>query len=166
MDLLRVGLRASRAGIAEACAHYVPQAFAVAFKALGSSLKLLLGFLREPWVANSIQVMLFSTCFEAARMVWQTISTKAFHSLFVEVRIDHSDFAWDWCNDYLTANNVWKNPTSYQLVTQSKPGDVDGYLQPIFHPTPGQPEFWKWRGYWIKVFKEPGAYNYMSSAYA
>lgn len=144
---------------------YLAEPLALLLRAVGSCLKLLTGFLREPWVVNAIQVMLFSTCLEAARRIWQAVSRQAFQSLLIEVRIDHGDFAWDWCNDFLAAHGVWEIPTSCQVVTQNKKGHPDGYLQPLFRNTSQRPLFWKWRGQWIKIFKQPGTYDYRCGAY-
>lgn len=162
MDLFRVGLRSGSANVTLAAMHYGPQAFRVALSAVATAVKYTMDFLREPWVANTIQVMLFSTCFEAARRAWQMISDKAFRSLFVEVRIDQADFAWDWVKDFLDANGVFANPTLYRLVAQGSSEESDGHPKAVFFGAPEEPAFWKWNGHWIKVALQPGKYDYRS----
>lgn len=139
-----------------------------------------LSMLGDPWVLEPFRYLLFSAIFEAVRRSWYTLQTKIVQSLFVEVRVDNGDFVWDWLDDYLTAHNVWGHATSYRLVSVPAAGrhpgsqraakehtaDDSGHPFPVYQSTPEQAEFWKWRGWWIKVFKQPGVYDYKTGTWA
>ncbi|KZV88767.1 P-loop containing nucleoside triphosphate hydrolase protein [Exidia glandulosa HHB12029] len=137
----------------------------------------LVSLLRERSSQEALKMLLVGAFIGAARSLWSFAAAKAMDCLYVDARIDHGDFAWDWVDDYLNAHNVWSRAASYRIVTvPSTNGGATGDSQvrqtdgrdihpvPIYRSTPDQPEFWQWRGHWILVYKQHGGYSYSTGA--
>ncbi|KAL5518422.1 BAT2_1 [Sanghuangporus vaninii] len=129
--------------------------------------------LSNPHVREILRFIFLGSVVELTRSASQKASDFFNNFFIVKATFTQGDFAFDWVKRYLEDQRIWEQSRIFHVgacspalrkrksaglgeKVQSDKDFDDGHPHPVYQPTSLQPEFLRWRGYWITVYADLG----------
>ncbi|KAG8959564.1 hypothetical protein FRC03_007811 [Tulasnella sp. 419] len=132
---------------------------------------LLLPILNSTYIQESLRLLILGSVIETGRRVCQWLLDRFTSGFFVTAHFAQGDYAYDWLNEFLAAQDIWTNSREFRVTATNTdaryiftPGGSastertiapkqsnDGNPHPIYFPSSEMPQVMRWRGHWIQV---------------
>ncbi|KAG9007066.1 hypothetical protein FRB90_009571, partial [Tulasnella sp. 427] len=144
-------------------------------------LSVLFPMLRNPYILESLRLFFFGSVLETCRRICQWALDRFTSGFFVTAHFQQGDWAFDWLNEFLAAQDIWTNSREYRVTAfnlddelefngPSRKGkndldssssdeedeDEDGYPQAMYLPASDNTQVIRWRGHWVQVTRKGG----------
>ncbi|KAG8880586.1 hypothetical protein FRB97_000681 [Tulasnella sp. 331] len=146
---------------------------------LFSWLSFLLPMLNSPYVQDSLRFFFLGSVLETGRRLFQWTLDRFTSGFFVTAHFNQGDWAYDWLNEFLAAQEIWTNSREYRVTASNlerewnnMPGafsntyasrsektteiDRDGNPRPLYFPASDMPQVIWWHRHWVQVTRRVG----------
>ncbi|KAG8894661.1 hypothetical protein FRB99_001068, partial [Tulasnella sp. 403] len=150
---------------------------------LYSWVSLLLPFLNNPYIFESLRFFFLGSVLETGRRIFQWTLDRFTSGFFVTAHFQQGDWAYDWLNEFLAAQEIWTNSREYRVTASNiekewsftpgasssteksiagplERGIPDGHPRPLYFPASEMPQVLRWRGHWIQIARKAGVITY------
>ncbi|KAG9035195.1 hypothetical protein FRB95_011929 [Tulasnella sp. JGI-2019a] len=141
-------------------------------------ISIFLPMLNSPYVQESLRFFFLGTVLETGRRIFQWTLDRFTSGFFVTAHFNQGDWAYDWLNEFLAAQEIWTNSREYRVTASNlerewnnMPGafsntyaaradkaevDKDGNPRPLYFPASDMPQVIWWHRHWVQVTRRVG----------
>ncbi|KAG8946876.1 hypothetical protein FRC04_011303 [Tulasnella sp. 424] len=150
-------------------------------------LSMLFPILQNPYIVESLRFFFLGSVLETCRRISQWALDRFMGGFFVTAHFKQGDWAFDWMNEFLAAQEIWTNSREYRVTvsngedewalaaggspsaaktfTKGDDGtkdksEEDGYPRPLYFPASDNTQVIRWRGRWVQVTRKAGSLSY------
>ncbi|KAG8946877.1 hypothetical protein FRC04_011304 [Tulasnella sp. 424] len=144
-------------------------------------LGMLLPMLNNPYIQESLRFFFLGSVLETGRRLFQWTLDRFTSGFFVTAHFQQGDWAFDWLNEFLAAQEIWTNSREYRVTASNvekewtcAPGASsstdntltigtgkgetggDGFPRPLYFPASDMPQVLRWQGHWVQITRKAG----------